>query len=240
MIELRRYDSEDAWIKAIVDDFADALTRAGRDGGPAAGPRRALRLCLAGGSTPEPAYRAMAPVLSAWLDLGGARSALLVSGDERDLPPGDEMRNDRMIEGAWAAAFSSGRARLLRWGHGQAEPAAMAAALAAEFGHAAGVAGAGMAFDLCYLGLGADGHTAGLFPGAFELGAEAQAIRTRAPAYPFERLSLSPRLLGSARAARFISRAAGKEEALKRLAAADPSCPAVLAAGPNAVGFILG
>lgn len=182
----------------------------------------------------------MAPVLSAWLDEDAARSALIVPGDERDLPPGSDLRNDRMIEGAWAAALCSGRARLLRWGHGEAEPAAMASALAAELGPAAGAAEPGRRFDLCYLGLGADGHTAGLFPGAFELGAEAPAIRTRAPAFPFERLSLSPRLLCSARSARFIARAAGKEEALKRLAEADPSCPAVLASGEGAVAFILG
>lgn len=239
VIELRRYDSEDAWIKALADDFADALARIGRDGGPAAGRRAALRLCLAGGSTPEPAYRAMAPALSAWLGEDGDRSALLVPGDERDLPSGSELRNDRMIEGAWAAALSSGRARLIRWGHGEAEPAAMALALAAEFGPAAGAAAPRRYFDLCYLGLGADGHAAGLFPGAFETGTAAQAIRTRAPAFPFERLSLSPRLLGSARATRFIARAAGKEEALKRLAEADPACPAVLAAGRGAVAFIL-
>lgn len=240
MIELRRYIDEAAWIKAIADDFADELTRAGRDGGPAAGPRRALRLCLAGGSTPEPAYRAMAPVLSAWLGEDGSRSALLVPGDERDLPPGSDLRNDRMIEDAWSAALASGRARLLRWGHGEAEPADMASALAAELGPGVGAAAPRRYFDLCYLGLGADGHTAGLFPGAFEPGAEARAIRTRAPAFPFERLSLSPRLLGSARATRFIARAAGKEEALKRLVEADSACPASLAAGDGAVAFIQG
>ncbi len=199
-----------------------------------------LRLCLAGGSTPEPAYRAMAPALSAWLDEDGSRSALFVPGDERDLPPGSDLRNDRMIEEAWSAALSSGRARPLRWGHGEAEPAAMAFALAAELGSAVGAAAGRRYFDLCYLGLGADGHTAGLFPGAFEPGAAAQAIRTRAPAFPFERLSLSPRLLGSARATRFIARAAGKDEAIKRLSAADPACPAVMAAGEASVAFILG
>jgi 6-phosphogluconolactonase len=182
----------------------------------------------------------MAPVLSAWLDEDAARSALIVPGDERDLPPGSDLRNDRMIAGAWAAAFSSSRARLLRWGHGEAEPAAMASALAAELGPAVGTTAPHRYFDLCYLGLGADGHTAGLFPGAFELEAEAQAIRTSAPAYPFDRLSLSPRLLGSARATRFIARAAGKDEAVKRLSAADPACPAVMAAGEAAVAFILG
>ena len=182
----------------------------------------------------------MAPVLRVWLDEGGLRSALLVPGDERDLPPGSDLRNDRMIELAWEAALFSGRARLLRWGHGKAEPAAMAAALAAEFGPADGAAAPCPSFDLCYLGLGADGHAAGLFPGSFERGEWAQAIRTRAPAFPFDRLSLSSRLLGSARATRFITRAAGKVEALQRLGAADPACPAVLAAGEAAVAFILG
>lgn len=238
MIELRRYAYEDAWIKALVDDFSDALARiAGGD--PAAGRRPSLRLCLAGGSTPAPAYRAMAPVLSAWLDEDGSRSALLVPGDERDLPPGSDLRNDRMIELAWESALSSGRARLLRWGHGEAEPAAMASALAAELGPSEGAAAPGPSFDLCYLGLGADGHAAGLFSGSFQRGEGAPAIRTRAPAFPFERISLSPRLLGSARATRFIVRAEGKEEALGRLASADPACPAVLAAGDGAVAFIL-
>lgn len=240
MIELRRYGNEADWIKAVADDFADALARIGAGAPPAVGRPSAPRLCLAGGATPEPAYRAMAPLLGAWLAEDAARSALLVPGDERDLPPGDELRNDRMIERAWAGPLARGRARLMRWGHGGAEPAAMEAALAAEFGQAAGPAGAGPAFELCYLGLGADGHTAGLFPGAFDRGARASAIRTRAPAYPYERLSLSARVLSSALAVRFIARAAGKEEAIARLAAADPACPAVMAAGAVAVAFILG
>jgi 6-phosphogluconolactonase len=64
-------------------------------------------------------------------------------------------------------------------------------------------------FDMVLLGLGEDGHTASLFPGAPELGAALapnapDCIAVRPPGAPLARLSLSARTLSNSRAIVFL------------------------------------
>jgi 6-phosphogluconolactonase len=260
MIAIRRFASEEAWLAAIEADFLEIL------GAAAPGP---VALCLAGGATPGPAYRRLAAALLRDFPVReghtGAPAALLVVGDERDGAIEGRYRNDETIKAAWSEALTAGRARLMRWERSPAEPAAMERRLAElAASRAIGVP----LFDLCYLGLGADCHTAGLFPGdpslapalvsalpaAFETERRAEieareagslgeaiprALRGRAPDYPYERLSLSFAALRSSRRTRFLVRSAGKESALAALTAGDPSCPAVRAAAPDALAFVL-
>jgi 6-phosphogluconolactonase len=94
-------------------------------------------------------------------------------------------------------------------------------------------------FDICYLGLGADGHTAGLFPGMPGLTDEGLCVRGLAPTPPRQRVSLGFPALRSARQTRFLVSATGKKAALDRLRAGDSSCPAVMAATPGTVAFVL-
>jgi 6-phosphogluconolactonase len=241
MIAIRRFSSEEAWLAAIEADFLEALEAA------ASGP---IALCLAGGTTPAPAYRRLASALlreSAARDpKPGEPRVLLVVGDERDGAIEGRYRNDEIIKTAWSEALTAGRATLIGWERSPAEPAAMERRLA-ELG-ASRAKGAPL-FELCYLGLGADCHTAGLFPGdpshaaapgpAFLEDSLALAQRGRAPDYPYERLSLSFAALRSTRRTRFLVRSAGKEGALAALASGDPSCPAARAASADTLAFVL-
>jgi 6-phosphogluconolactonase len=242
MIALRRFASEEAWLAAIEADFLETLS------GVAPGP---VALCLAGGTTPAPAYRRLASALlrefPARDKLKREPRALLVVGDERDGAVEARYRNDEAIKAAWAEALAAGRASLVGWERSPAEPAAMERRLAEL---AASRPGGRPLFELCYLGLGADGHTAGLFPGDQSIAAGSAdggrlgesvplALRGRAPDYPFERLSLNFNALRSAGGTRYLVRSRGKEAALAALEAGDGSCPAVRAASADALAFVL-
>lgn len=228
MIAVRSYADGGAWIRAVVDDFLDALETA-----EAAG-RRPL-VCLAGGSTPAPAYRAVSAALIARpaSPLGPAR---LVVGDERANPRVPGERNETMIRDAFSAALGAGAVEILGWSL-ESGPAAATKRMAETLGRLR-EDGAPL-FDACYLGLGADGHTAGVFPGQAAIAAASVAVECLAPAEPRERVSLSLPTLASSRRTRFIVRAAGKEDALRRLVAGDRSCPAALAAARDAMAFVV-
>jgi 6-phosphogluconolactonase len=81
-------------------------------------------------------------------------------------------------------------------------------------------------FDLTFLGLGEDGHTASLFPGTAVLH-ETQAWASAViGAKPEPRLTLTYPVLECSRTVAFLIAGAGKHAMLQRLQAADPKLPA--------------
>ena len=132
---------EAAWSAAIADSSADALRRDLATGH--------ARLLLSGGSTPAPAYRALA---NYGLDWARVRVALV---DERWLPPGDADSNALLVQ----ETLLQGRAAAA-----QLEPI-----LIRDRGLDESVREANRhanASSVALLGMGPDGHTASLFPGA--------------------------------------------------------------------------
>ncbi|PKL09070.1 MAG: hypothetical protein CVV51_05710 [Spirochaetae bacterium HGW-Spirochaetae-7] len=233
MVKIVRFADEVAWLEAIVADFTLAVDAAARQA------RRPV-FCLAGGSTPAPAYRAMAAVLARRAP-SPCGPATLVVGDERLEPRHRGERNETMIREAFSPAIDVGAAELVGWKTDGGEREAvdsMAAFYARLVAEARAVSGSRV-FDTCYLGLGADGHCAGLFPGQGVV-ADDPATVSLAPAEPRQRVTLTVSALASSLRTRYLLRSAGKEDALLRLASGDASSPAVLAASGDAMAFVLG
>jgi 6-phosphogluconolactonase len=179
--------------------------------------RGLFTIALAGGSTPKRTYAELAAGnVSPSVDWS---RTYLFFGDERCVPLDDERSNYRMareslIEPAHVAAdhvfpvpTDSGDAR-------QAA-GAYAAVLADFFGLAPG---AMPVFDLVLLGLGDDGHTASLFPGARALAVVDTPV-TSSPSGvlppPVDRVTLTFPAINAARQVMFLVAGAGKAEALR-------------------------
>lgn len=177
--------------------------------------RGSARLAIPGGSALAALAGARAQVGSAW------RRVLLTWVDERCVPFADAESNR-------GAAFRSGaldardppRDLLQLFEDGErGEEAAerVEAALDTRFGGA---------LDVVLLGLGEDGHVGSLFPGTRESAIARVAFVRSSPKPPSQRVTLTRRMLATARCTILVATGEPKRLALERLLAADPSLPA--------------
>jgi 6-phosphogluconolactonase len=82
-------------------------------------------------------------------------------------------------------------------------------------------------FDVMFLGLGEDGHTASLFPGVNALGERTAWTAAVIGAKPEPRLTLTYPVLDSSRVVAFLAAGAGKRDILARALSGDTMLPAV-------------
>ena len=209
---------------AAVEIFADADALASALADQLAAATRVLgaHVMLAGGRTPRAAYALVAR---------GADAAHLWFSDERMVPADHADSNYGMVRDAWLTRVGYPAARVHRIaGERGAEVAAADASdeLRALAGDAPGL-------DLVVLGVGADGHTASLFPG--DAGATAPGLFV--PARAGARVSAGLDLLRRAR--RVVVVATGAEKATMvgdLLAGRRPDLPAAMVLGPTATWLL--
>lgn len=169
----------------------------------AIGARGVFHLVLAGGRTPRGVYTRLAQFPVDW------KKWQIYFGDERCLLPGDPQRNDSMARAAWLNRISI--------------PVENIHPIPAELGPERGaqryreLLDRVGAFDLVLLGLGEDGHTAGLFSGQ-DLGESANSpsvlpVHIHSQALP-ERISLGMARLNRTRQAMFLITGEDKRAAL--------------------------
>lgn len=166
---------------------------------------RPRTLVLAGGQTPRALYRRLATVEFDW------EAAHIFFSDERCVPPEHPDSNFRM---ALETLLSQVPARVHRMPGETCDAAQYERELRAVFGEGL------PAFDLALLGLGADGHTASLFPGDPALD-ERQRLVVKVTGPDRPRLTLTLPVLSASRLAVFLVSGADKREALRRLLAGE-------------------
>ena len=176
--------------------------------------RNRFLLVLAGGETPIPLYQRLAkePAHASfpW------QQTHLFWGDERAVPPDDPMSNFGMAQANLLQAAPIPEENIHRI-KGEVAAATAAREYARVLQKMAGNGLAWPRFDLVLLGLGADGHTASLFPGSTHPSRPAQATLAVTGSYdqrPTSRVTLTPPVFNSARNIYFLVMGANKAETL--------------------------
>ena len=183
-------------------------------------------LVLAGGATPRGTYQRLAtPPLSAQMPW---QHTHIFFGDERCVPLDHPDSNSHMADTALLAHVPIPADHV----HRVDVPATPEAAARAYEDELRSVFAPGrVQFDLVLLGIGPDGHTASLFPGA-EACKEQDRLVVPTPAPSLDpqvpRITMTFPALNSARAAMFLTAGKDKVEITERVLAGDETLPAAL------------
>lgn len=194
-------------LSSAEEAAREAATRIARAAEFAIETHRRFRIVLAGGRTPELAYRRLADLATDW------SCWHVYLGDERCLEPGHPDRNSTMVEHALLEQVPIPRhnVHFIPAELGPEEGAVRYEAVLAD----------ALPFDLVVAGVGEDGHTASLFPGhAHVAGRLAVGVRN-APKPPDERVSLNFEALRATRRILVLATGASKRDALAKWRAGD-------------------
>lgn len=163
--------------------------------------RGLFKLVLAGGSTPENAYRLLINIETDW------HKWHIYYGDERCLPIEDKDRNSKMAADVFLKHTRIPKTQI------HAMPTELGGEQAAINYQA--IVKQALPFDLVLLGMGEDGHTASLFPGHVHNQDELVHAVSNAPKPPSERVSLSAKALSHSGQVIFLISANNKQQALE-------------------------
>jgi 6-phosphogluconolactonase len=196
-------------------------------------------VALAGGTTPRETYEVLAH--PPWRDRVPWAALDVFFGDERWVPSSDPRSNLRMARESLLNHVPVDPAHV----HSPRTELSDLAEVAADYAqqiiaHVPPGPSGWPRFDLVLLGLGADGHTASLFPGdpALEETRVAVAPVPRAPD-GLPRITLTLPAINAARGVLFLVAGADKSAALQRVLQRGESMPARLVRGPESVEWLL-
>jgi 6-phosphogluconolactonase len=177
--------------------------------------RGSCAVCLAGGRTPEPVYRALAGESGiAWERVN------VFFTDERAVLPEHPDSNYRMVRLALLSRVTIPPARVHRM---EAERVDRDAA-ARDYAQALPAR-----LDVIVLGIGQDGHTASLFPGSPAMDERRLVVPVVGAKPPAERLTITPPVIGRARRVAMIA-TGGDKAAMVARAVKGPDDPKAIPA----------
>ena len=217
------YGSSEELSRAAAREFAaraeEAIEERGR-----------FAVVLAGGSTPETMYGILARDYMDGIDWS---KVYVFFGDERSVPPHHEDSNLKMASEVLLDHVPVANVHRIR---GELSPEEAAEAYEGElrtFFQTEDVP----RFDLILLGIGADGHTASLFPWTTALEVHDRwAVANPVPRLGTTRITLTVPVINAALAVYFLVEGEDKAEALREVLEgdADPrACPAKLVQPPG-------
>jgi 6-phosphogluconolactonase len=195
---------------------------------------------LAGGSTPRLTHAVLADAIE--------RNAFPLDrvswffGDERWVNRGDPQSNEGMARASLLGPVGAPEDTINSWNAGAGDPVECAAVYAGIVEGSPGPA------DIVMLGLGPDGHTASLFPGAMAHLPGGRTVPV-GPSLPGAaaavepagdrgwRLTLCPGILGKSRCVIFLVTGAEKAQAFRRATRGDPQTPGSWIRGAETLFF---
>jgi 6-phosphogluconolactonase len=183
-------------------------------------------LALSGGSTVGRAYEVAARLQASWRDVH------IWFGDDRAVPPDDERSNYRLVRETLLDGLES--PPVVHRVHGEQSAEAAADLYDGEL--------EGVVLDLALNGIGPDGHSASLFPGAESLEErERRAVTAEPGLEPFvPRVTLTLPVFAACNLLVYLVTGEGKAEASRRAFAAEPSAmtPASLVRGRRTIALL--
>ncbi|MBL8803650.1 MAG: 6-phosphogluconolactonase [Planctomycetes bacterium] len=181
--------------------------------------RGVFRIALSGGSTPKALYERLA----ASAERADFARWHVFFGDERCVPPEHAESNFGMARAAWLGKASCGAVYRVRGELRDPHEAAREYEkdLEREFAPQA------PRFDLVLLGLGADGHTASLFPGSSAVRENAKlVVATHVAKFNAHRITFTAPLINAARCVMFLVAGGDKSPALRAVMQGRDNLPA--------------
>ena len=193
-------------------------------------------ICLSGGSTPKTLYGLLAS--APFRDRFPWDRTHLFFGDERFVPPDHPDSNYRMAREAMLdhVPLPSAQVHPFPTDTDPQDCALRYADTLMRFYGSDTLDPARPLFDVTFLGLGEDGHTASLFPGVEALQERTAWTAAVIGAKPEPRLTLTYPALDSSKVVAFLVAGAGKKAILARATSGDTQLPAV---GVNPVGKLI-
>ncbi len=199
----------DGLSRAAAESFVETANRRVAESGK-------FFAALSGGSTPRRLYQMMAaPAFASRVD---GSSIHLFQVDERCVPPDHASSNFTMIREAWLAPASTPSENFHRIEGEANDPAEASRRYAGAIERViSGREGNSPRFDLIFLGMGADGHVASLFPGSAALAETTSWVAVSEPGPErLRRITLTLPVLNAAARIVFLVSGGEKAEALAR------------------------
>ena len=200
------FKDKDAVARAAADIFVNLAPQPHES-------RRFFRVALAGGTTPQALHALLAS--AEYRNRVAWGQVLFFFGDERAVPPDHPDSNYRRANDALFRPLDISKENIYQMKADRLDLDAAAADYERELQSA--FEGARVPrFDLIFLGMGADGHTASLFPGSSALAECTRLVVpvTDAPKPPTRRLTLTIPVLNAARFVLFMVVGADKAPTL--------------------------